>query len=147
MAWTSSALPPGRAGGHPAIPPAIPAAAGPAGAWQQATGKAAHGLLPAPIAPAAPGQAEDSGQPAGLPPEVPGTTAAWPPPPPGRPLPAGTVTFGVRGHTEIPLDTIAAHGLGLTGPGAPAAAGALIIALSRPARQQRAPRVVIRRPT
>jgi DNA-binding SARP family transcriptional activator len=113
----------------PGDPPRHPGSGqGPVGAWQQATGKAARGLLPAPIAPAAPGQAEDDGQPAGLPPEVPGTTAAWPPPP-GRPLPAGTVTFGVRGNTEIPLDTIADHGLGLTGPGAPGAARALIIAL------------------
>lgn len=47
--------------------------------------------------------------------------------PPGRPLPPGTVVFGIRGSEEIPLAEVARPVLGLTGPGACAAARALMI--------------------
>ena len=46
---------------------------------------------------------------------------------PGRPLAEGTVVFGTRGATEIPLDAVARPGISLTGPGAQAAARALLI--------------------
>jgi DNA-binding SARP family transcriptional activator len=61
--------------------------------------------------------------------------ARWRPAPPARPLPAGTVVFGTRGSTEISLSDVARLGLGLTGPGAHAAARALMIGLlAAPAR-------------
>ncbi len=52
-----------------------------------------------------------------------------PAPPPARPLPAGTVAFGMRGNAEIPLDAVARRGLGLRGQGAPGTARALLIGL------------------
>jgi len=73
-----------------------------------------------------------------------------PSPPPARPLHGGTVTFGVRGDTEILLDSVAGHGLGLTGSGARDAARALLIALlsagpTRPRGREGEYRVVIPR--
>jgi hypothetical protein len=91
-------------------------------------GGAAAGPLPAPVPSPAPAPVIDAGpgpgaagQPAG--------EAGWQPAPPARPLPAGTVVFGTRGSTEIPLAEVARQGLGLTGPGAHAAARALMIGL------------------
>lgn len=49
--------------------------------------------------------------------------------PPGRPLPAGTVVFGTRGSTEIVLADVARPVLALIGPGAHAAARALMVGL------------------
>jgi DNA-binding SARP family transcriptional activator len=62
----------------------------------------------------------------------PAATEATPqtgPVPPGRPLPPGTVTLGIRGNTEIPLAVAAQPGLGLTGPGAARTARALVVSL------------------
>jgi DNA-binding SARP family transcriptional activator len=73
--------------------------------------------------------------------------AGWrPAPPPGPPLPAGTVAFGMRDGTEIPLPAVAGRGLGLTGPGAPDAARALLIGLlaaASPGRGRPGAQVVI----
>jgi DNA-binding SARP family transcriptional activator len=73
--------------------------------------------------------------------------ARWlPAPPPARPLPVGTITFGMRGNTEIPLDTAAGRGLGLTGPGAAGTAGALLASLlasGDPGAGRPAPQVII----
>jgi DNA-binding SARP family transcriptional activator len=73
---------------------------------------------------------------------VPGSRAAPPPEPSGparTPPPAGTgappagepgtIPLGVRGTREAALDIAALGGLGLTGPGAPAAARAILMAL------------------
>ena len=87
----------------------------------------AAGVLPAPVPAAAPapghGRRTD-GLGAGEAGEAGGPLA-----PPARPLPAGTVVFGTRGGTEIPLAEVARPGLGLTGPGACAAVRALMIGL------------------
>ena len=64
-----------------------------------------------------------------------GTTAApasppqAPPAPPGEPQPPGVIALGVRGGSEISADIAALGGLGLTGPGAPAAARAILAGL------------------
>jgi DNA-binding SARP family transcriptional activator len=53
------------------------------------------------------------------------------------PAPAGPVPIGIRGGQEITADPAALGGLGLTGPGAPAAARAILAALlARPPRGQ-----------
>ena len=59
--------------------------------------------------------------------------------PPGQqgtvPIPPGPVPIGVRGGQEVSADPAALGGLGLTGPGAPAAARALLAGLlARPPR-------------
>ncbi len=67
-------------------------------------------------------------------------------PPPARPLPAGTITFGMRGITEISLDAAAGRGLGLTGPGAAGTARALLaglLASGDPGAGRVAPQVII----
>ena len=61
------------------------------------------------------------------------------PQPPGRqgavPAPPGPVPIGIRGGQEITADPAALGGLGLTGPGAPAAARAILAGLlARPPR-------------
>ena len=53
----------------------------------------------------------------------------WQPAPPARPLPAGTVAFGTRGSTEIPLTDVARPALALAGPGASAVGRALMVGL------------------
>ena len=54
------------------------------------------------------------------------------------PAPAGRVPIGIRGGEEITADPAALGGLGLTGPGAPAAARAILAGLlTRPPRPQR----------
>jgi DNA-binding SARP family transcriptional activator/nucleoid-associated protein YgaU len=80
-----------------------------------------------------PGQHGESA-PAGSPapqPEPPGPEG--PPPPAGTGAPParehGTIPLGVRGTSEAALDIAALGGLGLTGPGAPAAARAILAAL------------------
>jgi DNA-binding SARP family transcriptional activator len=100
--------------------------------------------LPAPVSATVPEQGQaGSGAPAG-----PGAAEAngRPGVPPGPPLPAGTVAFGIRHGAEIPLTEAAAGGLGLTGPGAPGAARALLIGLlsaSSPGPSQARAHVVI----
>jgi DNA-binding SARP family transcriptional activator len=97
------------------------------GSGPEADGAAA-GALPAPVpAPApAPPPSAGPGRRAG---DRPAGQASGQPAPPARPLPAGTVVFGTRGNTEIPLAAVARPGVGLTGPGARAAARALMIGL------------------
>ena len=63
------------------------------------------------------------------------------PQPPGQqgtvPAPPGPVPIGIRGGQEITVDPAALGGLGLTGPGAPAAARAILAGLlARPPRGQ-----------
>ena len=65
----------------------------------------------------------------------PRAAAAGTDPPPARE--PGTIPVGVRGTSEAALDVAALGGLGLTGPGAPAAARAILAALL--ARAQTAP--------
>ena len=55
--------------------------------------------------------------------------AAVPPAPPAWPEPAGVIALGVRGGREVSADIAASGGLGLTGPGAPAAARAILAGL------------------
>ena len=71
-------------------------------------------------------------------PRQPGAAAAAParlasPQPPGQhgtvPAPPGPVPIGIRGGQEITADAAALGGLGLTGPGAPAAARAILAGL------------------
>ena len=61
-------------------------------------------------------------------PADPPNPAAVPPPLPDGPEPPGVIALGVRGGSEVSAD-IAAGGLGLTGPGAPAAARAILASL------------------
>ena len=77
-------------------------------------------------------------------PREPGAAAPAParlasPQPPGQqgtvPAPPGPVPIGIRGGQEITADPAALGGLGLTGPGAPAAARAILAGLlARPPR-------------
>jgi DNA-binding SARP family transcriptional activator/nucleoid-associated protein YgaU len=76
------------------------------------------------------GEAAPASSPA--PPPEPPSPAGTPPPagtgaPPARE--PGTLPLGVRGTSEAALDIAALGGLGLTGPGAPAAARAILAAL------------------
>lgn len=90
---------------------------------RQAPGQAwPAGGMPASGAPARPA--------AGQHPWPPGNPRAWlPAPPRALQLPAGTVAFGIRNGAEVPFPALAAQGLGLTGPGAPGAARALMAGL------------------
>ncbi len=138
--------------GAPAGPPAT-AEAGPlptdpaqasrrGGVTTTADGGAAPAILSAPVAPPAQAQAPPTATPGG----AAGSALSWrPAPPPAQPLPAGTVTFGVRGNSEIPLGAVAHSGLGLTGPGAAGVARALLIAVLAAAEPggQHPPQVII----
>ncbi len=87
-----------------------------------------HDTLPGPgqHGEAAPGGRPAPGpEPAGQSPPHP--AAAGTDPPPARA--PGTIPLGVRGTSEAALDVAALGGLGLTGPGAPAAARAILAAL------------------
>lgn len=125
------ATPPRAGGGH--LPSPQPEA-------EPAAGASAQGSLPAPVPSPAPvsaigaGTGPDTGQ------------AAGGQPPPARPLPAGTVVFATRGSSEIPLAEVARPDLGLTGPGARAAARAVmtgLLAAPGPATVHTGSRVVI----
>ena len=124
-----------------------PAGPGRAGSGGWAAEGTAGGPLPAPVPPAAPAGSRAGPGPAGSPGDPESTMAGWrPAPPPGPPLPVGTVAFGMRDGTEIPLPAVAGRGLGLTGPGAPDAARALLIGLlaaASPGRRQPGAQVVI----
>lgn len=111
-----------------------------------AAGASAQSPLPAPVPSPAPvsaigaGTGPDTGQSAG---------GAGGQPPPARPLPASTVVFATRGSSEIPLADVARPDLGLTGPGARAAARALmtgLLAAPGPATAHTGSRVVIPAP-
>ena len=74
-------------------------------------------------------------------PPLPPRPASRPRQPPGQqgavPAPPGPVPIGIRGGQEITADPAALGGLGLTGPGAPAAARAILAGLlARPPRGQ-----------
>ena len=73
----------------------------------------------------------------------PGAVAAGTDPPPHRE--PGTIPLGVRGTSEAALDIAALGGLGLTGPGAPGAARAILAALlaQAPAAQGGIPPAII----
>jgi DNA-binding SARP family transcriptional activator len=105
------------------------APAGPAARWPAGPAGPAAGLLPAPVPPAGPPRSW--GRPGPAAPDGPGSTrVGWAPgPPPGVPLPAGTVAFGTGEGAEIPLPAVTRRGLGLTGPGAAGTARALLIGL------------------
>jgi DNA-binding SARP family transcriptional activator len=89
--------------------------------------------------PAARTHAAEPGHQPGVRPEEPGATA-----PPFRE--PGTVPLGVRGTSETALDIAALVGLGLTGPGAPAAARAILATLlahAGPAHAGTPPAVIV----
>jgi hypothetical protein len=110
--------------GAPAASSALRATAEPAGDGQDCrpAGGMAHPHLPV----SAPTPAVGSGgRAAGAPAELSGSRSA----PPVTPQPPGTVVFGMRGSEEVPLRDVARPILGLTGPGAHAAARALVVGL------------------
>ncbi len=65
----------------------------------------------------------------GIPAAVLASPGGGPPPGPAATLPSATISLGVRGGDEIHADIAALGGLGLTGPGAPAAARAILASL------------------
>ena len=90
---------------------------------------------------AAPGRPASGPEHAGQ--ALPGAVAAGTDPPPHRE--PGTIPLGVRGTSEAALDIAALGGLGLTGPGAPGAARAILAALlaQAPAAQGGIPPAII----
>ena len=115
------------------LPPAIATLRRAAASQRPATTNGAANADPA--GPAQPAVPADAAGPADRGPS-PGQTAAQEPPiagraggPEGGPRPPGVITLGVRDGHEIRADIAALGGLGLTGPGAPAAARAILAGL------------------